>query len=80
MEFVARPRWPRPTEFPARADNPPAGLSSLSTRSRMVNAAVCQPLAAMAAEERVSRGLLIEVERLGVELSGEGLDLIGANT
>src|SRR5713226_20907 len=53
---------------------PPAGLRSLSTSSRMVMAAVCQPLAASPLEYRVARGFLVEMERLGIELGAECLD------
>jgi len=40
----------------------------------MVIAAVCQPAGGQAAEDRVARGVLIEMERLGIELGGKGLD------
>src|SRR6266851_5449862 len=56
---------------------PQTGLSSLSTRSRIVAAAVCQPLAA-SPRKIVSLGLLVEMERLRIELAGKALDpLVG---
>jgi hypothetical protein len=42
----------------------------------MVTAAVCQPLAASPPEERVARGLLVEMEGLRIEGGGKGLDLL----
>ena len=54
---------------------PPAIGAPPSTRSRMVIAAVCQPLAARPANSVRLAECIVEVKRLRVELAGEGLDL-----
>src|ERR1700722_11385345 len=46
---------------------------------RMVSAAVCQPLAAEALEQRRLGGLWVEMERLRIELAGEADDLVGGH-
>jgi hypothetical protein len=53
----------------------PSASGTLSTSIRMVMAAVCNPLAARAAEDRALRRLLVEMERLRVIFDGEPLDL-----
>jgi hypothetical protein len=51
-------------------------VKPISTRRRMVIAAVCQPLAAKP-DSRVSLGrLIIEVEGLRIELTGKRFDLL----
>ena len=54
---------------------PPAGLNSPSTISRMVIAAVCQPLAASPLKRRFARRLFVEMEGLRIELLGESENL-----
>jgi hypothetical protein len=58
---------------------PPASLRSPSTSRRIVTAAVRHPLAVRPAEDRAPRGLVVEMERLRIELSGEGLAGGGAS-
>ena len=58
---------------------PPAGLNSPSAMSRMVSAAVCQPLAAKPRNTEFFARLLVEMERLRIELPGECLDLLGVD-
>jgi hypothetical protein len=63
---------------PPAPTTPPASFRSPSTRSRMVKAGV--PAARrQSAEERVVRGLFVEVEGLRIEFGREHLDLIGVN-
>ena len=47
--------------------------------SRMVNAAVCQPLAAKPRNTEFFARLLVKMERLRIELPGECLDLVGVD-
>ena len=62
--------WSKPTPR-----MPPAGLNSPSTISRMVIAAVCQPLAASPLNGDLQRRVFVEMIGLRIELFGEGDDL-----
>src|SRR5262249_26383514 len=79
-QLVARPyRLGPPHLLEAGADNSP-GRPELTVdqqphgQSGRMPAAGCE-----AAENRISRGIIIEMKRLGIELRGESLDLIGIN-
>ena len=67
-------RGHRSSSAPAPIE-PPAILSSLSTISLIVRAAVCQPLATRPPKKARRGRLLVEMKWLRVELRGKRLDL-----
>src|SRR6185437_13316174 len=76
MQLVAWACGSRPGDFPACADDA-AGERQAASRQETHGDRRCVPAARdKTAEQRVTSRRIVEVERLRIELPGEGLDLL----